>query len=133
MTLTEIFTPHNAGFGDRLATIQLLARLAAIRSTPVVLSDGGRGLLHHELVRALDLPIKIKLTAEPGNTPLSGYDIWATPFYKARETWDGIRSHSYVAYQFDGVSSPEKNPNPDDEKRILDHIENTYHMKTCRL
>ncbi len=132
MTPPRIFTPHNAGFGDRLATIQLLAHLA-VHDDRVVLSDGGRGALHTEIYNVLDLPRPFKLTYEPGNTPLDGYDIWATRFFPTVTRWDWRAQHSYAVYQFDGVSSPEKNPSVQDQELILKALFQKYNLRSYSL
>ncbi len=130
--MTErIFTPWNSGFGDRFATIQLLSHLAAAQYSPenrVVLSDGGLGPLHRAIVSTLDAPIRIDLTDEPGNTSLDGYDVWATPFFPTQRQWLWNRKYKSFTYQFDGISSPQKNPSDRDTHRILDSLINDYRL-----
>ncbi len=131
---SRIFTPHNAGFGDRFASIQLLARLAVTEGPyRVAVADEGRATLHHEIVNALDLPVPLNLTAEPGNTPLDGFTVWACDYFPTKTRWDWTKRHDYVVYQFDGLSSPEKNPALSDQRRILDVIHDTYHLESHQL
>jgi hypothetical protein len=108
-----VFSPWNAGLGDQIATISLLARRAEASGEKVHLSDQGNlRRLHHELITVL-APCDVVLHDAPGTVQLSGFDVWAAEPWPVAEQyrWTKNLSHHYFVYQFDGISSAkEKNP-----------------------
>ncbi len=123
--MTEIFVPWNQNFGDIYATIQLLLHRIAYTGDPVYLSrwqnDTDLKPMMQTILRMIvssEAEILV-ISDEKGNTKLSGYDVWATPYFPVRQKWNPHGRHAYYAYQFDGVSSPElKNPPPSDINKI---------------
>lgn len=111
-----IYTPHNSGLGDAIATINLLARKASV-SGPVQLARRDRGALHDELFGVFH-PTRILTAYGDGDTLLSGFDCWAAPVWPTKTRWTEFQSHPFYTTQFDGISSPEKNPSPEDIARI---------------
>jgi hypothetical protein len=117
--MTTVFKPWNTGLGDQIATINLLSRRSAATGKPVYLSrlQNGQdlGRLHDEILGILAAPAPVISVPEPGNTDLSGFDVWAGEFYPSYVTWQTLAPHGYVSMHFDGVSSAaDKNPPPED-------------------
>ncbi len=116
------FIPWNEGFGDQWATISLLARRAVITG-PVSLSrlQNGRDLgpTHDAILGVLE-PTSIESVQRPGDTPLSGYDVWAADPWPTKLQWHWHHRSPYAVCQFDGLSTPElKNPPTGDIAKIL--------------
>ncbi len=127
--MTEIFIPWNQNFGDIFATIQLLLRRIDCTGDPVYLSrwqnDTDLKPMMQDILRLLESSATTMLVIDDskGNTKLSGYDVWQTPFYPTNKRWSSWGKHAYYAYQFDGVSSPElKNPPQSDINKIHDFL-----------
>ncbi len=119
-----IFTPWNSGLGDRWASLQLLLRLAVSKNESVAVSDAGRGDLHREIVAELNAPVHLLWrTTDPGNTPLDGFNVWATDYFPTRSRWYWRGIHKHVALHFTGNSAArEKNPPEEDQKKISEHL-----------
>ncbi len=116
-----IFTPWNSGLGDAIATFSLLARKAAF-SGPLLLATNGRGELHEELFEVFQ-STGITSVNKPGDTPLSGFDVWAAEPWPTKTRWHSAGGHHIYTYQFDGISSAsEKNPPAADQDRIHEHL-----------
>jgi hypothetical protein len=121
--VTVIYAPWHGNLGDQIATIQLLLHRSYQTRAPVHLhSPPGLRALHNDLLANIDTPFpaRLVLTSEPATAELSGYDVWATPYFSARIPWHDRQSHSTVAYHFSGASTPDdKNPPPEDLPRHL--------------
>ncbi len=122
-----VYIPWNTGLGDHIATLQLLAHLGRATRERVQLSTGHNGLDFRPrleeicaLIPGSGIP---ELVSHPGNTPLDGFNIWATPYMKIPDPWYWLGAHRHVTYQFDGISSPQKNPPREQQAIILDHLE----------
>ena len=112
-----IFTPWNTGLGDQVATMNLLAARGKHSAEVCRLSFMQHGhsmeRLHRELYDVFET-MNVMASARPGDTPLSGFDVWAADPWPTKEQWRSRASHPYYVAQFDGISSPEKNPPPGD-------------------
>ncbi len=111
-----VYQPWMSNFGDQWATINLLARRASTTKSRVRLhSPPSLRPMHHEIFSALlipDAPL-LELTWDDPTETLSGFDVWACPFFPTWVQWDQRQAHTQVCYQFDGRSSADaKNPTP---------------------
>ena len=66
---------------------------------------------------------EIILVDEEPNIDVEGYAIWAALPVPTKIQWELNPNHKIVTYQFDGVSTPEKNPPQEDIDRMLRWIE----------
>lgn len=126
--MTTIYIPWNTHFGDQWATITLLAHKARREAKAQFLSqwqhDQNLGRMQCEIISALGLGGQVQISREKGNTPLSGYDVWAAPSLPTWRQWDKHAPHATIAYQFDGHSSPSiSNPSSEDEQILLRWLE----------
>ncbi len=132
-----IYTPWNDGLGDTIATISLLARRAHLTGRgPIHLARRNRGRLHDELFGARGVLVSTDLYSVEGDgdTPLSGFDVWAAPAWPTKLRWTEIHSHQYYTAQFDGISSAkEKNSPAADIAAIVDTLDSKYHMQGVAL
>ncbi len=123
-----IYRLWNFGFGDHWQTMCLLRRMAKVTCRLPSLSymqhgrNFGDRLLEIDQALGMQLFSPIMTAAEPTHE-LDGYDVWHCPAVATRLTWSFNPSGmGVVAYQFDGESSPDKNPSKRDEERILGHL-----------
>ncbi len=128
-----IYIPWNTGLGDHIATVQLLTHLKRATNQHVRLSTLQHGQdFSRRFQEICDLisGSTPQLVADPGDTQLDGFNLWATPYMKIVDPWYWRGTHPHVTYQFDGVSSPQKNPSSEQQQIILDHLERV-HGYTC--
>ena len=133
MTTPPIYIPWHSHFGDQWATITLLAHKAQREARPQLLSqyqhDQDLGPMQREIMAALGLGGMVTLTPEKGNTPLSGYDVWAAPPLPTWRRWDRRAPHPTIVYQFDGRGTPMlTNPSTEDEQVLLRWLEQSGFM-----
>ncbi len=122
--MNTIFIPWNNGFGDQWATINLLLhRASAMQKTQRLsrLQNGqDLGRMQEEILASLDAPPWVNLVPEPGNTPLNGFNVWATPYFPTKTQWCWRSCPSYAVCQFDGQSNASgKNPSLADQEEIV--------------
>lgn len=127
-----VYIPWNTGLGDQVATISLLARRAEMVGEPMHLSNKQHGHdlgpLHNELFRVFK-PTRVITSYLEGDTPLDGFNIWAAEPWQTHQRWKACLRHHYYVAQFDGVSSPEKNPSPQDIIAIGSEVGARYDMQ----
>jgi Glycosyltransferase family 9 (heptosyltransferase) len=124
-----IYRNWNEGFGDTFATVNLMLRKAhfhRLNHLPkprLSRLQHGRDLgpMHDSIRSLLNYPTDFDSVAEPGDTDLSGFNVWACDFYPTKVRWRFDAPHPHVCWQMDGVSSPEKNPSPEELVEIT-HI-----------
>lgn len=128
-----IYRLHNFGFGDHWASFSWLRHVAKATNTRPIVSYMQHGHnfkeRSHEIDWALDMAgddisdWRPMLTNMEPNTDLDGFDIWSCPAVPTRVRWEFCPPlQKTVVYQFDGQSSPEKNPSLAEQDRILSHI-----------
>ncbi len=125
------YIPWNTGLGDHIATIQLLLHRAEASREISDLSTLQHGEDFSSRMAEICslIPLarsSLRLLKKPGDTPLDGFHVWATPFKPIADPWYWRGVHKYVTYQFDGVSSPQKNPSPEDQRILLDRLQRVY-------
>lgn len=128
--MTVIFSPWNTGLGDQFATINLMLRLASRSPERIYLSrlQNGQDLgpLHDEIRSLLACNAPLDSVQEPGNTPLSGYDVWRCDYYPTRLQWKSSNRHRHIVYCFESASSIElKDPPGHDRAAIMATILDT--------
>lgn len=123
-----VYSPWNNGLGDAIATINLLAHRAMYRKERLQLARNDRGPLHDELFKQMR-PTGIISVEGPGDTPLDGFNVWAAEPWPTFKQWSDHTAHHYFVAQFDGVSSPEKNPPNSDIIAIGSEVSTLYAMQ----
>jgi hypothetical protein len=117
-----IYLPWNAGLGDHWATLSLLSWKSRLSGDPAVLATYVHGVDYSprliEIAEVLDA-CPVALYQGDGDTPLNGFDVWASPPWPTLLRWSP-QAPASIVYQFDGDSSAaDKNPPPADQQAIL--------------
>ncbi len=133
-----IYRLWNFGFGDHWASMSWLRHVAkATRRRPSLsYIQHGTDFSHrlHEIDQALamdgDGPIDYTpmLTNGQPTQELDGFDVWSCPVVPTKLRWEFDPQSRLVVYQFDGASSPDKNPSVADSDRILRHLRGQGYM-----
>jgi hypothetical protein len=116
---TPIHIPWNQNLGDQWQTISLMLHRA--ENVPTLLSTRQNGTDLGPLQRAILRQyahadqVPLVLVDLPGDTPLSGYDVWRCPPWPTWQRWDGLGMHTHVCVQWAGESTPELKNCPSDD------------------
>lgn len=124
-----IYRLWNFGFGDHWASMSLLAHMGTLRAVPQQVSCMQHGHNFRKRLEEINsvwnwqcLP---KIVDQEPDTDLDGFDVWACPPVPTTVSWSHLAFRmpiQYAVYQFDGVSTPGKNPSAEDQQRILQHL-----------
>lgn len=116
-----VYNLWNGGLGDHWASISLLARLSIHAKREILFSSQGEHeKRHQEILDVLDLgDARLTRYLGPGNTDLSGFNVWAAEYMPTWFRWRDTQLRPYVCAHFSGISSAEdKNPPLEDQRRI---------------
>lgn len=129
----NVYKPWNAGLGDQIACMSLLAWRGLYTGQPQYLSymQGTTSLerLHRELYDAFAF-MNVQATETPGDTDLDGFSVWAAAPWPMKRRWNHRGTDLFYCSQYDGISSAaDKNPMPGDVALIYRTLLERYGLR----
>ena len=124
--MSHPWSAQSSNLGDHWMTVNHLITRSYVLREEQRLSrwQHGRdfGPRFNEIIDLLQAPERSRVVVvdEPGKQEPGGFDVWTGPAWPTKRRWDMLaHRHGPICYQFDGISSPEKNPSAADLEHIV--------------